>query len=526
MIPRSGWILSIISILVSIISISVTIYLLWDSIQVVLDLSHSYSQSFISTALALLFFRKGAKVKLILLLDFLGFIVTQAFNVLRYLLLGTLSDDEFNVLQVEFTYFIAPKLFFIICCQSEFCIYETSIWILWFGYVLFMRMLHQLVVIRDRRLYSEETSPAVSSIRLKLLLLLIALQIGFLLVTHLLWSVFTEVPYKPKIVCALDVISGSTPIISSIVKLSSTLVDPTNTSKTILDGVESIVVQAVRVLSFLHLWFLHGFFSPMGFAVAYCISCSYESLCEFQEFLKVLKRINKRINKFPSTQKTELCTICQYPLNDGKLLPCKHAFHKDCLEAWLRMKRECPNCRHSISLEDGDIDNPGSENPPPTNPPATEEQAGDRPTTAPPGNSDGGASLSEISVLTARYGFTLCIDLFSLITPLHIGFVYERQRPAVLSRITNRNRRSNDQDRAGSPSLHAENTASNTTPSSPAGASHSEPPASIEPTNDSSSQIEFNYPSCFRCRYYSEEVEEEATFNEIANNDAEIIFEA
>merc|ERR1719285_502303 len=441
------------------------------------------------------------------------------------MLLGTLSNEEFNLLQVDFTYFIAPKLFFVLCCQPEFCIYETSIWVLWFGFVLFVRMLHQLLIIRHMRLLSEESSPAASSIRLKLLLLIIALQISFLLLTHFLWSIFTKVPTQYKILCALDVISGSTPFLASIVKLSSNLIDPTSGSPTIVDGIESIFVQGVRVVSFLHLWYLHGVFSPMIFVVAYCISCSYESFCEFQEFLKVLKRINR----FPSTQKSELCTICQFPLNDGKLLPCKHAFHKDCLEAWMRMKRECPNCRDSISLDDGDVDGPKNESSPSGNQAVMEEMESE---TVPWGNSEPAASLSEVPVLIARYGFTLCIDLFSLVTPLHIGFVYERQRPAELRRARNRNHRTNvnqNQDSARAPyngeespeSVASSQSYVGTSPG--VGADSLDTPEDAELTNDSS-QIEFSYPSCFRCRYYSEELEEEAF--EIPTNDAEIIFEA
>jgi len=522
MIPRSGWILTI-------ISLSVTVYLLRDLVYAVLDLSQSYSQPFLSTAMALLFFQKGAWVKIILLLDFFGFVVTQAFQGLRYLLLGTLTNEEFNLLQVEFTYFIAPKLFFVLCCQPEFCIYETSIWVLWFGFVLFVRMLHQLLIIRHRRLLTEETSPGASSIRLKLLLLIIALQISFILLTHFLWSIFTMVPTQYKIVWALDVISGSTPFLAAIVKLSSTLIDPTSGSPTILDGIESIFVQGVRVVSFLHLWYLHGLVSPMVFAVAYCISSSYESFCEFQELLKVLKRINKKINRFPSTQKSELCTICQFPLNDGKMLPCKHAFHKDCLEAWMRMKRECPNCRDSISLDDGDVDSPENESSPSGNQAITEERESE---IGPWGNSEPAASLSEVPVLIARYGFTLCIDLFSLVTPLHIGFVYERQTPAESRRVRNRNHRSNanqNQDPARAPSYGEESpesvgsSPSSVGASSGVGADSLDTPVENEPTNDSS-QIEFSYPSCFRCRYYSEELEEEAF--EIPTNDAEIIFEA
>ena len=29
--------------------------------------------------------------------------------------------------------------------------------------------------------------------------------------------------------------------------------------------------------------------------------------------------------------------------------PCNHIFHKECLEKWLLLKKECPNCRTDLS---------------------------------------------------------------------------------------------------------------------------------------------------------------------------------
>ena len=33
------------------------------------------------------------------------------------------------------------------------------------------------------------------------------------------------------------------------------------------------------------------------------------------------------------------------------MTPCHHIFHSNCLEEWLRMKKECPSCRRDLSFD-------------------------------------------------------------------------------------------------------------------------------------------------------------------------------
>lgn len=47
----------------------------------------------------------------------------------------------------------------------------------------------------------------------------------------------------------------------------------------------------------------------------------------------------------------DTCSICldQFKEEDRiVVLPCHHGFHKDCLDPWLTMHSECPQCRHKL----------------------------------------------------------------------------------------------------------------------------------------------------------------------------------
>lgn len=50
----------------------------------------------------------------------------------------------------------------------------------------------------------------------------------------------------------------------------------------------------------------------------------------------------------------ELCLICRdafQPSEHLRLLPCLHAFHANCIDAWLARSRQCPTCQNSIDQQ-------------------------------------------------------------------------------------------------------------------------------------------------------------------------------
>jgi hypothetical protein len=57
------------------------------------------------------------------------------------------------------------------------------------------------------------------------------------------------------------------------------------------------------------------------------------------------------INSLPSErEKLIKCSICLEENTEDyvKTMPCFHKFHTTCLENWLKIKNECPECRHKI----------------------------------------------------------------------------------------------------------------------------------------------------------------------------------
>ena len=67
----------------------------------------------------------------------------------------------------------------------------------------------------------------------------------------------------------------------------------------------------------------------------------------------------EQINKIPTEKFSrykftdDKCIICQYefPVNEKvKVLPCKHCFHPDCIEEWLKNQKVCPYCKSEVKL--------------------------------------------------------------------------------------------------------------------------------------------------------------------------------
>jgi len=61
----------------------------------------------------------------------------------------------------------------------------------------------------------------------------------------------------------------------------------------------------------------------------------------------------KRLRKHEFTRQDDECTICMDDFVMSyvvRTLPCKHYFHSDCIDPWLRRNASCPTCRAAVVI--------------------------------------------------------------------------------------------------------------------------------------------------------------------------------
>ena len=90
----------------------------------------------------------------------------------------------------------------------------------------------------------------------------------------------------------------------------------------------------------------------------FCMPCLIRVLARLQNQNSPKGATDSLINTLPVETILErledgerTCPVCLNDMDVGdevRNLPCKHIFHKDCVDEWLRVNASCPTCRSSI----------------------------------------------------------------------------------------------------------------------------------------------------------------------------------
>ncbi|XP_019744080.1 RING finger protein 215 isoform X1 [Hippocampus comes] len=77
-----------------------------------------------------------------------------------------------------------------------------------------------------------------------------------------------------------------------------------------------------------------------------------ESLAK-QDVLKTMSSLRTKTYRRPKVRRgeTDNCAVCLEPFNHNqclRVLPCRHEYHRDCVDPWLLLRYTCPLCKRSI----------------------------------------------------------------------------------------------------------------------------------------------------------------------------------
>ena len=64
------------------------------------------------------------------------------------------------------------------------------------------------------------------------------------------------------------------------------------------------------------------------------------------------RKLHGPLSKLPGGNECAVCQGAMDGLEPVRLLPCRHCFHADCIEPWLKRSTQCPSCRADVSKEE------------------------------------------------------------------------------------------------------------------------------------------------------------------------------
>ncbi|KAG7280952.1 hypothetical protein CRUP_022963 [Coryphaenoides rupestris] len=89
------------------------------------------------------------------------------------------------------------------------------------------------------------------------------------------------------------------------------------------------------------------------------VICTGETNSQVQDILRRMSSLKTKTYCQPKSwcdsssqpMETENCAVCLEPFNNNqclRVLPCRHEYHRDCVDPWLILQHTCPLCKRSI----------------------------------------------------------------------------------------------------------------------------------------------------------------------------------
>ncbi|KAE9418539.1 hypothetical protein Angca_007512, partial [Angiostrongylus cantonensis] len=227
-------------------------------------------------------------------------------------------------------------------------------WLLWFGIIGFVTVLHDITYQRFKFMSSSMGSSGgrlswlcffLSAFSMTLILLIFKFH-GQINLNHMLFLLVDA------LISLLRSLHGLLRCLSSSERFAHSP-DTVRHFNYWLDLSVTLATDAIQLLNYTHLMFM----SPLGFNVT-CFFFFYHIKNAYSAILNTLARHHKHNQIFLHIQSTypveeaegrDLCIVCWEKLGLSRRLPCGHQFHDWCLMWWLAQDGSCPTCRRAIS---------------------------------------------------------------------------------------------------------------------------------------------------------------------------------
>jgi len=296
-------------------------------------------------------------------------------------LFGEFSEDEITAVGETVFNFLAVKVIWTFLCL-DVDIWEIMIWATWLTINCFLLTLSTILLLRARLAVSGLQRASFSYYLIALVLLHIIWIWAIATAYSLFWDELSAVAIGFDFIVQMT--SDAWLALLNILRADTFFFywgwcsrRGTSCDQHIVHSLNfagRLINQLTNFLATLHLWWMKGVFTPTvtWLLIIWRVSSKFNSIKklvgDYWSYYSVLKRINNIFPEAPLDKiKSELCTICREHLKPGaKVVPCGHIFHASCLEAWMRMKRECPNCRTNLEVNKAPSDPPTSQRQSPT----------------------------------------------------------------------------------------------------------------------------------------------------------------